>query len=96
MSLATIPQSKETRSKESCFYNSTSSVCTRKEVITIVVLGVLTLLMAGFGLYGYLFDPSWLSGAHVLTGFTLTTIVFAGALVLLKYIQNYRHKMEIL
>ena len=74
-----------------CFFNSTSHYYSKEEVITLVVLGVLSLIMTAAGLYGYLVDPSWMAGAHVLTALTFLTWSIAGALVLIKCIQNRRH-----
>lgn len=78
--------------KGSCFYNSLSDDFSKSEVITLVVLGVLSLLEAASALYGYFFDPSWLAGAHVLAVATLATWVTIGVLVLTKYIHNCTSK----
>lgn len=76
---------------DACFYNSTTRSLSKREVITLVVLGALSLMMTTGALYGYLIDPSWMVGAHTLTGLACATWLTIDALVLTKIIQIRRH-----
>ncbi len=75
---------------DSCFYDSIGSALSKREVVTLVVLGALSLMMATAALYGYLADPSWMAGAHALTGLACATWLTVSALLLIKIIQTQR------
>jgi hypothetical protein len=79
-----------------CFYHTQSTDFSRNEVITLVVIGVLSLVLIGVALYGYLIDPSWMLGAHVLTGAAIVLWVVIGILAIIKYasLQDKKSNVE--
>lgn len=84
MSISAPPPFTDPSRSGSCFFNSTSPDCSKREVVTLIVLGVLGMMLAGVALYGYLVNPSWLVGAHVLALGAFVCSALAGVLVVIK------------
>jgi RsiW-degrading membrane proteinase PrsW (M82 family) len=73
----------------SCFFNTKQPHYSKHEVLTLVVIGILFLASACSALYGYIGDPSWMLGAHILAGSAAFFVFLAGLLVLIKTVKSH-------